>query len=156
MSLISVAECLAVELSLPVLTTWFYRGWDSNTQLFACEPTAPCTAAVRGGQWYCYCRTRQLNGYIADETVISEAPFYCIQLVEQTFPWLYPCQTKLSAPWSCSPLLAKEYVTSTFSSRTLERYHTQISCDDNWLMNQHFKYFFYKCDSPKFSAFLHI
>ena len=32
MTLIHIAEGLAVELSLPVFTTWVYCGWDSNTQ----------------------------------------------------------------------------------------------------------------------------
>ena len=32
-TLIPVAERLAVELSLPVFTSWVFRGWDSNTQL---------------------------------------------------------------------------------------------------------------------------
>ena len=31
-----IAECLAVELTLPVLTTLVCRGWDSNSQLFTC------------------------------------------------------------------------------------------------------------------------
>ena len=36
-TLTPVAECLTVELSLPVLTTKVSRGWDSNTR-----PTADC------------------------------------------------------------------------------------------------------------------
>ena len=38
--LTSSAERLAVELSLPVLTTWVCRGWDSNTQPSACRANA--------------------------------------------------------------------------------------------------------------------
>ena len=43
------AERLAVELPLPVFTIYVCRGWDSNTQPFACELNAltQCaTAAV--------------------------------------------------------------------------------------------------------------
>ena len=36
-SRLAVAERLAVELSLPVLTTWLFRAWDPNIQHFACE-----------------------------------------------------------------------------------------------------------------------
>ena len=48
-TLTSVAERLAVELSLPVFTTYIYRGWDSNTQPSACGANAQthcATAAV--------------------------------------------------------------------------------------------------------------
>ena len=48
------AERLAVELSLPVLTTWFCRGWDSNTQPSACRANALthcATAAARFWSW---------------------------------------------------------------------------------------------------------
>ena len=36
MTLIPLAERLAVDPSLPVFTTYVGRGWDSNTQLSAC------------------------------------------------------------------------------------------------------------------------
>ena len=35
-----IAERLAVELSLPVFTTWICRDWDSNIQPSACEANA--------------------------------------------------------------------------------------------------------------------
>ena len=43
-----IAEDWAVELSLPVSTTWVCRGWDSNTQPSACEANAQthCATAV--------------------------------------------------------------------------------------------------------------
>ena len=31
-----IAKCLAVELSLPIFTTYVCRGWDSNTQPLVC------------------------------------------------------------------------------------------------------------------------
>ena len=37
MTLTTIAERLALELSLPVLTTHICRGWDSNTQPSACQ-----------------------------------------------------------------------------------------------------------------------
>ena len=48
-TLTPIAERLAVELSLPVFTTEFCRGWISNTQPSACGANAPthcATAAV--------------------------------------------------------------------------------------------------------------
>ena len=39
-TLTPASERLAVELSLPVFTTWVCRGWDSNTQLSAYEANA--------------------------------------------------------------------------------------------------------------------
>ena len=39
MTLIPIAEHLAVELSLPVFT-WVCRGWDSNTKTSACAANA--------------------------------------------------------------------------------------------------------------------
>ena len=39
-NLTPVAECLEVELSLPVFTTYVCRGWNSNTQPSACEVNA--------------------------------------------------------------------------------------------------------------------
>ena len=48
-TLTSIAERLAVELSLPVFTTYVCRGWDTNTQPSACEANALAycaTAAV--------------------------------------------------------------------------------------------------------------
>ena len=39
-TLTPIAERLAVELSLPVLTTKLCRGWDSNTQPSACKANA--------------------------------------------------------------------------------------------------------------------
>ena len=39
-TLTPIAERVAVELSLPVLTTLVYRGWDSNTQPSACGANA--------------------------------------------------------------------------------------------------------------------
>ena len=47
------AECLAMELSLTVLTTSVCRGWDSNTQLSACvvyalTHCATATASFQG------------------------------------------------------------------------------------------------------------
>ena len=35
-----IAEGLAVELSLPIFTTYVCRGWDSNTQFYACGANA--------------------------------------------------------------------------------------------------------------------
>ena len=35
-----IAERLAAELSLPIFTTWFCHGWDSNTQPFVCGANA--------------------------------------------------------------------------------------------------------------------
>ena len=35
-----ISERLAVELSLPVFTTWVCRGWDSNTQPSTCGADA--------------------------------------------------------------------------------------------------------------------
>ena len=46
MTLTPIAERLAVELSLPVFTTKFCRGWDSNTQPFACETNALTHCAI--------------------------------------------------------------------------------------------------------------
>ena len=40
MTLAPIAERLAVELSLPVFTTYVCRDWDSNTQLSACGTNA--------------------------------------------------------------------------------------------------------------------
>ena len=40
MTLTPISERLAVELSQPVLTTWVCRGWDSNTQSYACGANA--------------------------------------------------------------------------------------------------------------------
>ena len=37
LTLTPIAECVAVELFLPIFTTYVCRGWDSNTQLSACE-----------------------------------------------------------------------------------------------------------------------
>ena len=48
-TLTPIAERLALELSLPVFTTWVCRGWDSNTQPSTCGANAlsQCaTAAV--------------------------------------------------------------------------------------------------------------
>ena len=48
MILLHNAKHLAVELSLPVLTTYFRRGWDSKTQPLACGANALtyCTNAA--------------------------------------------------------------------------------------------------------------
>ena len=46
MTLAPVAEGLAVELSLPVLTSWVCRGWDSNTQPIACGANTQTTAPL--------------------------------------------------------------------------------------------------------------
>ena len=48
LTLASVAEHLAVEMPLPVLTTYVCRGWDSNTQTSACKANAltDCATAV--------------------------------------------------------------------------------------------------------------
>ena len=49
-TLTPIAERLAVELLLPVFTTYICRGWDSNTQPSACEANALAycaTAAVQ-------------------------------------------------------------------------------------------------------------
>ena len=48
MTLTLNAERLAAELSLPVLTTWSYCGWDSNTQPSDCGTNAltHCTTAA--------------------------------------------------------------------------------------------------------------
>ena len=48
-TLIPIAERLAVEPSLPVFTTWVCSGWDSNTQPSACggnDKTDYATAAA--------------------------------------------------------------------------------------------------------------
>ena len=39
-TLTPIPERLAVELSVPIFTTWVWRGWDSNTQPSACEANA--------------------------------------------------------------------------------------------------------------------
>ena len=41
-----IVELLAVELSLPVFTTWVCRGWDSNTQPSACGANALINCAT--------------------------------------------------------------------------------------------------------------
>ena len=41
-----IAERLAMELLLPVFTTWVCRGWDSNTQPSACEANAVTHSAI--------------------------------------------------------------------------------------------------------------
>ena len=41
-TLTAIAERLAVELSLPVLTTWVCRSWASNTQHSACFYDIKC------------------------------------------------------------------------------------------------------------------
>ena len=48
-----VAKRLAVEMTLPVLMTWVCRGWDSNSQPFACEPNVltDCITAVALKMW---------------------------------------------------------------------------------------------------------
>ena len=51
-----VAECLAVELSLPALTTRVYRDWDSNTHPSAIDEialTACATTAALWGSLFC-------------------------------------------------------------------------------------------------------
>ena len=47
-TLTSIAERLAVELSLPVMTTYDYRGWDSSTQPPACRANALTDCATGG------------------------------------------------------------------------------------------------------------
>ena len=51
MTLTSIAERLAVELSLPVLTTKFCRVWDTNTQPSACVASA-LTDCATASAWY--------------------------------------------------------------------------------------------------------
>ena len=46
-----IAERLAVELSLPVFTTYVCRGWDSNTQPSACEANALNPLRHRRSLW---------------------------------------------------------------------------------------------------------
>ena len=54
------AERLAVELSLPVFTSWVCRGWDSNTQPSACEANA---LTIQPGVYFCFvclnCRIKE-------------------------------------------------------------------------------------------------
>ena len=59
-TLTPASERLAVELSLPVCTTWVCRGWDSNTQLSAYEANAftHCATGPNGlcenkRLWFC-------------------------------------------------------------------------------------------------------
>ena len=46
------AECVAVELSLHVFTTYICRDWDSNTQPSACGVNAPTHCATAAAQIY--------------------------------------------------------------------------------------------------------
>ena len=47
-TLVAINERLALELSIPVFTTYVCRGWDSNTQHSACEANVltHCATAV--------------------------------------------------------------------------------------------------------------
>ena len=49
---------LAVELSLPVLTTLFRRTWDSNTQLFACWMNVLTDCATATALYICNQRSK--------------------------------------------------------------------------------------------------
>ena len=49
-----IAECLAVELSLPVFTTYVFRGWDSNTQPSICGAKALTHCANAAVVWLVY------------------------------------------------------------------------------------------------------
>ena len=48
-----IAERLAVELSLPVFTTWVSRDWDSNTRLSAFGVNAPIDCATAAAYTLC-------------------------------------------------------------------------------------------------------
>ena len=50
MALTAIAERLAVELSLPILKTWVYCGFDSNIQPSACEANALTDCATAAFQ----------------------------------------------------------------------------------------------------------
>ena len=53
MTLTHDAEHLAVELSLPVLTTYICRGWDSKSQSSACQPNALTECATANFEVTC-------------------------------------------------------------------------------------------------------
>ena len=77
-TLIPIAECLAVELSLPVFTTWVCRCWDSDTQPSAC-----------GSNTLTHCATATVTAmYIYDSTKwpISNALFWSIFYLSSD-PW---------------------------------------------------------------------
>ena len=54
MTLTLVAERLVVDLSLPVLTTYVCRGWDSNTQISACEANTLTDCATAAASTFEY------------------------------------------------------------------------------------------------------
>ena len=57
-TLTPIAERLAVDLSLPVFTTYVCRDWDSKSQRSACEANALSDCGTAAVVWYVHVYTR--------------------------------------------------------------------------------------------------
>ena len=93
------AKHLAVEQSLPVLTTWVCRGWDSNTQHSACGANALTQHATTAADY----RKRRKTDFFYHN--ISASGFFPLVRIKKYFWKKY--FRKLSM--SCSIDFNKEY-----------------------------------------------
>ena len=79
MTLTPIAERLAVELSLPVFTTYVCCGWESNTQPSACGANALTYYATAAVESLVFCREKYMLS-----TVFSKLSYY-INCITHTF-----------------------------------------------------------------------